>query len=109
MHHHAAKMAATPHVSINAFSVPSPSCEERNGGFDKPSFRRVLASSLELWFGRTSAAEWNESDSVQWEPSASYPVLCSGSRFGAFRRPAARRHSASLSAPFQGLGSSRNK
>ena len=32
-------------------------------------------------------------------PSASHPVLCSGSRFGAFRRPAARRRSSFLRRP----------
>ena len=88
MHHHAAKTAATPHVSLNAFSAPSPSYEERNG-CDQPSFDGAIASRSGLRFERTSAAEWNESDSVQWVPSASYPVLCSGSRFGPIRRPAA--------------------
>ena len=105
MHHHAAKTAATPHLSLNAFSVPSPSCEERNGGCERPSFDGAIASSFGLRFGRTSAAEWNESDSVQWESSASYPVLCSGSRFGAFRRPAARRRSAFSGPPGTSLKS----
>ena len=105
MHHHAAKTAATPHVSLNAFSAPSPSCEERNGGCDQPSFDGAIASRSGLRFERTSAAEWNESDSVQWVPSASYPVLCSGSRFGAFRRPAAWRRSAFSEPPGTSLKS----
>jgi single-strand DNA-binding protein len=109
MHHHAAKTVATPDVSSNAFSMPSPSCEERKGGCEQLSSLRAIASNLGLLFGRTPVTELHEFDLVQWEPSASSPVLYSGSRFGAFRRPAARRRSASLTAPFQGLGSSQNK
>ena len=37
--------------------------------------------------------------SIQRDSSASYPVLYSGSRFGAIRRPAARRSSASTTPP----------
>ena len=74
MHHHAPNPAAPPHLSLKAFSAPFESREERNGGGERPPSEGTLASGNELQFGRTSAAESHESDSVQWESSASYPV-----------------------------------
>ena len=62
MHHHAPNPAAQPHLSLNAFCVPSLSCEERNGSGERPSFHGTLASSDELRLGRTSAAEKRKSD-----------------------------------------------
>jgi hypothetical protein len=62
MHHHAPIPAAQPHLSPKAFSAPSLSGEERNGGGEMPSFQGTLASSCELRFGRTSAAEKREDD-----------------------------------------------
>jgi hypothetical protein len=56
MHPHAPNPAAQPHPSLNAFNVPSLSCQERNGGSESPSFRATIASSDDLRFGRTSAA-----------------------------------------------------
>ena len=67
------------------------------------------ASRDELRFGRTSAAEKHKSDAAQWESSVSYPAFCTVTASGPIRRPAARRRSASLSAPLRGLGSSQNK
>ena len=64
----AANPAATPHLSPSIFSAPAPSLEERDGGGERPSFSRAVASSVELRFGRTSAAEKRWGDSVQWEP-----------------------------------------
>ena len=52
MHHHAPNPAAQPHLSLNAFSAPSLSGEERNGNSEKPSFQRTLASSSEQRFGQ---------------------------------------------------------
>jgi single-strand DNA-binding protein len=109
MHHHAANSAAKPYLSPNAFSEPTASCEERNGRCERPSNCGAFTSSLRLRFRRTPAAELHESDWVQWESSASYPVLCSVTASGPNRRPAARRRSASLTAPLRGLGSSQNK
>ena len=51
MHHHAPNSAAQPHLSLNTFSVPSLSREERNGSGERPSFHGTLASRNELWFG----------------------------------------------------------
>jgi single-strand DNA-binding protein len=46
-----------------------------------------FANIVELRLGRHSAAKKLWCDKVQWLSSASYPVLCSGSRFGAFPAP----------------------
>jgi hypothetical protein len=62
MHHHAPIPAAQPHLSLNAFTAPSLSCEERNGSGERPSFEGTLANRIELRFGLTSAAEKRESD-----------------------------------------------
>ena len=107
---HAAVLAAQPHLSLSIFSRPSPSREERNGECEKPSLSGALASTLKRRSVGTSARQVRmRLTLVQWEPAVPFPVLCSGSRFGAIRRPAARRHSASLTAPLRGLGSSQNK
>ena len=109
MHPHAANPAAQPHLSLSIFSASAASREERNGGGEKPSFSGAVASTRELRFTRTSAAEKLWGDKVQWVPSASYPVLCSVTASGPNRRPAARRRSASLAAPLRGHGSSQKK
>ena len=109
MHHPAPNPAAQPHLSLNAFSAPSASCEGSNGGGERPSVQGVSARSLELRSGRISAAEFHESDSVQGESAVSYPAFCTVTASGLNRRPSARRRSASLAAPLQGLGSSQNK
>jgi len=109
MHPHAANPAAKPYLSLSIFKAPTASCEKRNEGSDKPSSSGAVAQINELWVGRTPVAEMRWDDTVPWVSSVPYPVLCSGSRFGANRRPAARRRSASLSAPLRGLGPSQNK
>ena len=106
MHHHAPNPAAQPHLSLDAFSAPSMSCEERNGSGERPSITGALASSYELRLGRTSAAEKRESD---FSPEGFIRLvsrLCTVTASGLNRRPAARRRSALASPPFQGLGSS---
>jgi hypothetical protein len=62
MHHHAPIPAAKPHLSLKAFTVPSLSCEERNGRGERSAFEGTLASSHELQFARTSAAETRTGD-----------------------------------------------
>ena len=62
MHPHAPIPAAQPHLSLKPFSVSFQSREERNGSCERPSFYGTLASSDELRFGRTSAAEKREDD-----------------------------------------------
>jgi hypothetical protein len=100
MHPHAANPAAQPNLSLSIFSAPAASRKEPNEGGERPSFLGVIASKDELRFARTSANRKAMGFVVQWEPSASYPVLCSGSRFGPVLRPAARRRSASATRPF---------
>ncbi len=109
MHPNAANPAAQPDLSLNIFSASAASREERNGGGDQPSFPGAVAISNGLRFARTSAAERQWGDKVQWEPSASYPVLCSVTASGPNRRPAARRRSASALPPLRGHGSSQKK
>ena len=109
MHPHAAHPAAQPHLSLSIFSASAASHEESNGGGEEPCSSGAVATSNELRFTRTSAAETLWVDTVQWASSASYPVLCSVTASGPNRRPAARRRSASALPPFQGHGSSRKK
>ena len=68
MYPHAANSAPTPHLSPSIFGKPAASREERNRDCDQPSFSRAIASSDELRFERTSAAEKRWGDSVQWGP-----------------------------------------
>ena len=82
MHPHAANPAAQPDLSLSIFGVPTANCEERNGGGANPSYSGAVASTRGQRFGRTSAAEKQWDDKVQWESSASYPVLCSGHASG---------------------------
>ena len=57
MHHHAPNPAAQPHLSLNAFSVPFLSREERNGGGERPSFQRTVASRNDRLRGGPVAVE----------------------------------------------------
>jgi hypothetical protein len=100
MHPHAPIPAAQPHLSLNAFSAPSLSGEERNGGGEMPSFEGTLASSCELRFRRTSAAETRESDFGPEGFIRLVSRLCTVTASGLSRRPAARRSSASTTSPF---------
>jgi hypothetical protein len=100
MHHHAPIPAAQPHLSLNAFTAPSLSCEERNGSGETPSFEGTLANKIELRFGRTSAAEKRESDFGPERFIRLVSRLCTVTASGLNRRPAARRSSASTPSPF---------
>jgi hypothetical protein len=100
MHPHAPIPAAQPHLSLNAFIVPFLSGEERNGSSERPSFLATQASSEELQFERTSAAEKREGD---FDPEGFIRLvsrLCTVTASGLNRRPAARRSSASTASPF---------
>ena len=109
MHHHAPNPAARPHLSLNAFSVPFLSGEERNGSGERPSFPGTLASKIRSGLGEHPQPRSESATSVQWEPAVPYPAFCTVTASGPNRRPAARRRSASLAAPLRGLGSSQNK
>jgi hypothetical protein len=100
MHHHAPNPAAQPHLSLNAFTASSLSCEERNGSGETPSFEGTLANKIELRFGRTSAAEKRESDFGPERFIRLVSRLCTVTASGLNRRPAARRSSASATPPF---------
>ena len=54
MHPHAHIPAAKPHLSLNAFSVPSQSREERNGSGERPSFPDAPASKVRSGLGELS-------------------------------------------------------
>ena len=109
MHLHAPNPAAQPYLSLNAFSAPSRSYEERDGSSERPSFYGTQASSSELRFGRTFAAEKREGDFGPEGVCRFVSRFCTVTASGLIRRPAARRRSALASPPFQGLGSSQNK
>ena len=109
MHPYAPIPAAKPHLSLNAFSVPSLSGEERNGNGESPSFLGALASRIRSGLGELPQPRSESVTSVQWESSVPYPAFCTVTASGPNRRPAARRRSASLAAPLRGLGSSQKK
>ncbi len=100
MHHHAPIPAAQPHLSLNAFIEPSLSGEERNSNSERPSFYGTQASSTELRFGRTFAAEKREDDFGPEGFIRLVSRLCTVTASGLNRRPAARRSSASTASPF---------
>jgi hypothetical protein len=100
MHPHAPIPAAQPHLSLNAFTKPSLSCEERNGSGERPSFEGTLANRIELRFGRTSAAEKRKGDFNTEGFIRLVSRLCTVTASGLNRRPAARRSSASTTSPF---------
>ena len=92
--------AAQPHLSLNAFSAPSMSGEERNGSAERPSFYGTQASDDDLRFGRTFAAEKREDDFGPEGFIRLVSRLCTVTASGLNRRPAARRSSASTTSPF---------
>jgi hypothetical protein len=100
MHPHAPIPAAQPHLSLNAFIEPSLSGEDRNASSDRPSFYGTQASSTELRFGRTFAAEKREDDFGPEGFIRLVSRLCTVTASGPIRRPAARRSSASTASPF---------
>ena len=109
MHPHAPIPAAQPHLSLNAFSIPSLSCKERNGSGERPSFLGALASDVYSGLGEHSQPTSESVTSVHWISSVPYPAFCTVTASGPYRRPAARRRSALALPPFQGHGSSQNK
>jgi hypothetical protein len=100
MHPHAPIPAAKPHLSLKAFSAPSMSGEERNGSGERPSFYGTQASSDDLRFGRTFAADEREADFGPEGFIRLVSRLCTVTASGLNQRPAARRSSASTASPF---------
>ena len=72
---HAPIPAAQPHLSLNAFSVPSLSREEHNGSGERPSFPGALASEVRSGLGEHSQPRSERLTSVQWESSVPYPAF----------------------------------
>jgi hypothetical protein len=100
MHPHAPNLVAQPHLSLKAFSAPSMSGEERNGSGERPSFYGIQASSDDLRFGRTFAADEREADFGPVGVCRLVSRVCTVTASGLNRRPAARRSSASTASPF---------
>jgi len=100
MYPHAPNQAAQPHLFQKASSAPSMSGEERNGSGERPSFYGTQASSDDLRFGRTFAADEREADFGPEGFIRLVSRLCTVTASGLNRRPAARRSSASTASPF---------
>jgi len=100
MYPHAPNQAAQPHLFQKASSAPSMSGEERNGSGERPSFYGTQASSDDLRFGRTFAAEKRNADFGPEGFIRLVSRLCTVTASGLNRRPAARRSSASTASPF---------
>jgi single-strand DNA-binding protein len=110
MYRHAASSAAQPNSSLNAPRVQILSCGDRNGGCAMPSSHGpgAAGSLAEVWTNSSCLdAKYDYGSFGSFPPRI--PSSTRGHASGPNRRPAARRRSASLAAPFQGLGSSRNK
>jgi len=110
MYRHAAQSAVQPNSSLKAPSMRIPSFQERDGGCSKPSSYGAFAT-------RYTAAGWTNSCSREAKDDLGIsgslppriPSSTRGHASGPNRRPAARRRSASLTAPLRGLGSSQKK
>ncbi len=107
---HAAKTAAQPNSSLKAPSVSFLSVEAHNNPCAMPAFcghltaRRKAAVEADF-LRRDRENDFGASGSIP----PRIPSSTRGHASGPNRRPAARRRSASLSAPLRGLGSSQKK
>jgi hypothetical protein len=106
----AALAALRPNSSLKAPSVAFRACLTRQCRYSKLSFPRFIAVELAaavvviLHPGNRDG----DSDALEFLPSR-LPSSTRGHASGPFRRPAARRRSASTASPLRGLGSSQNK
>ena len=110
MYRHAAKSAAQPNSSLKAPSVAFRYSRERNGGCTWPSLYGAFVAMrwATVWANihrRDREFDFGASGSLP----PRIPSSARGHASGPNRRPAARRRSASLSAPPRGLGSSQKK
>lgn len=101
MLHRGLSPAAQSHLSPSAFSAQSMSCEERNGNGERPSFKGTLASEVRGDLFELPQPRNERVTSAQWEPSVPYPAFCTVTASGPYRRPAARRRSASTMSPLR--------
>src|SRR6202789_931865 len=107
---HAARTAAQPNSSLKASGLASSGYEERNCPCAKPTFCGDITArkraAVEANFRRRDREDdFGASGSLP----PRIPSSTRGHASGPNRRPAARRRSASLTAPLRGLGSSQKK
>ena len=107
---HAAKSAAQPNSSLNAPRVASVSVRTRKEVYSWPSSSEDSVASKQAAVEANIRRRDQEDDFCAFgvHPSR-IPSSARGHASGPNRRPAARRRSASLIAPFEGLGSSQKK
>ena len=110
MFDHAVKSAAQSNSSLKAPTPPVASREVRGKACSKPSFWNSCTSQLKaaVW-ANTCRREGKVDSSALGVHPPRIPSSDRGHASGPFRRPAARRRSASASPPFRGLGSSQKK
>jgi hypothetical protein len=107
---HAAKTAVQPNSSLKAPSVAFPSLEARNNPCAMPAFRGDLAAREQTAVEANFRRHDREDDfGASGSLPPRIPSSARGHASGPNRRPAARRRSASLTAPLRGLGSSQKK
>jgi hypothetical protein len=110
MYLHAAKTAAQLNSSLKAPNVAFPSLEGRNNSCAMPAFCEDLAARKKAAVDANFLRRDEENDfGASGSLPPRIPSSARGHASGPNRRPAARRRSASLSAPLRGLGSSQKK
>ena len=110
MYLHAAKTAAQPTSSLKAPSVAFPRLEARDNPCAMPAFCGDIAAREKAAVEPNSRSRDRENDfGASGSLPPRIPSSTRGHASGPNRRPAARRRSASLSAPLRGLGSSQKK
>jgi hypothetical protein len=107
---HAAISAAQPNSSLKTPSMASLSFEERNNVCAQPTVCSGLVARQKAEVKANFRSRNRESDSgALGNLPSRIPSSTRGHASGPNRRPAALRHSASLTAPLRGLGSSPKK
>ena len=110
MYRHAAKSAAQPNSSLKEPTVAIRHSIERDGGCSEPSCGGAFVAMrwAAVWANiHRQDREFDFGASGSLPPRI--PSSARGHASGPNRRPAARRRSASLTAPLRGLGSSQKK
>lgn len=88
MLHHTALRAAQPNSSLNALRMTEPACETQRKVCAMPSLSEPFATRQETAMLATLQARKRLGDfDPAGMPTASYPYLCTGSRFGAYPAP----------------------
>jgi hypothetical protein len=107
---HATRTAAQPNSSLKAPSVAFPSLEARNNPCAMAAFCGDIAARSKAAIKANFRRRDKEDDfGASGSLPPRIPSSTRGHASGPNRRPAARRRSASLTAPLRGLGSSQKK